>query len=112
MSDRLWVATHKGLFAIDRAKRGGWRIERVSFLGDAVLQVHADARGRRVWAGLGLGHFGAKIRRSKDEGATWEDVGTPAYPAKPEGLVDKDGAGKEVAWRTEKIWAFASGGRD
>lgn len=104
MADRLFVATRKGLFTLDRPGRG-WRVTRTAFLGDPVSIVMAQ--GDRVYASLGLGHFGVKLRRSSDGGETWEECAAPAYPPKPEGLDDRDGNGRPVEWRVEMIWALA-----
>jgi hypothetical protein len=106
MSDRLFVGTHKGLFTIDRAA-DGWRIHKVDFLGEPVDVVHYDARTNRVWATLGLGHFGVKLRRSEDGGDTWEELDAPAYPEKPADVVEIDMWGRPWEWKLDKIWAFA-----
>jgi hypothetical protein len=110
MADRLHVATRKGLFTVDRSP-SGWRVTRSAFLGDPVSIV-LDAGGGRLYASLGLGHFGVKLHRSADGGETWEECAAPAYPPKPEGLEDLDGNGKPVEWRVEMIWALATAGPD
>lgn len=110
MADRLHVATRKGLFTLDRSA-SGWQVTRTAFLGDPVSIVH-DAGDGRMYAALGLGHFGVKLHRSADGGETWEECATPAYPPKPEGLDDRDGNGKPVEWRLEMIWALANAGPD
>ncbi len=109
MADRLYVATRKGLFTLDRSAEG-WRVTRSAFLGDAVSIVMPD--GERVYAALGLGHFGVKLHRSTDGGESWEERAAPAYPPKPEGLDDRDGNGKPVEWRVEMIWALANASPD
>lgn len=112
MSDRIYVGTHKGLFTIDR-NASGWQLSsNVSFLGDPVMQVLPNASGERVCAALDLGHFGAKVHRSLDAGATWEECATPEYPPKPEDADDADMFGKPLEWKLSKIWALASGGAD
>lgn len=110
MADRLHVATRKGLFTVDRSP-SGWGVTRSAFLGDPVSIV-MDAGGGRLYAALGLGHFGVKLHRSADGGATWEECAAPSYPPKPEGLDDRDGNGKPVEWRVEMIWALATAGAD
>lgn len=111
MSDRVWVATRKGLFTVVRAS-GGWRVAAASFLGDPVSIVMPDARDGAVYAALEHGHFGAKLHRSKDGGASWDEIATPAYPPKPEDLEDKDGMGREVKWSLKQVWSMAAGGAD
>ncbi|WP_437736081.1 WD40/YVTN/BNR-like repeat-containing protein [Sorangium sp. So ce1335] len=101
----LLVATRKGLFRIDRGS-AGWEIAQVSFLGDAVPMVLPDARDGAVYAALGLGHFGAKLRRSRDRGETWEELETPAYPQHPEGTADALPDGQPWPWRLQQIWAL------
>jgi photosystem II stability/assembly factor-like uncharacterized protein len=79
MADRILVGTRKGLF--DLAREGAaWRIARTSFLGDPVSAVLHDPADGSLLAALALGHFGVKLRRSRDGGASWADVAAPALP--------------------------------
>lgn len=82
VASKLWVATRKGLFGLER--RGGsgdeWEIATKAFLGDNVSLVLPDARDGALYAALSLGHFGAKLRRSDDRGATWTECAVPEYP--------------------------------
>ena len=50
MSDRILVATRKGLFTLARGG-GAWRIARADFLGDHVSMVLADPRDGALYAG-------------------------------------------------------------
>ncbi|HXC17472.1 MAG TPA: hypothetical protein VNV60_08545, partial [Holophagaceae bacterium] len=84
MSDTLLVSTRKGLFTVRRNK-GRWGIDRVSFLGDNISLALADPRDGAWYATPDHGHFGVKLHRSEDQGATWEEIGVPAYPEQPEG---------------------------
>lgn len=102
MGDLLHVATRKGLFLLRRAG-AGWAVGRVSFLGDPVSAVLEDPRHGTLWAALALGHFGVKLRRSDDQGATWAEVAAPAFPA---GL----DAGGGPAPSVQQVWALACGG--
>jgi photosystem II stability/assembly factor-like uncharacterized protein len=111
MSERLFVATRKGLFMVTRAG-GGWRVAGVSFLGDPVTLVMHDPRDGAVYAALEHGHFGRKIHKSTDGGATFVETESPRFPEKPEGLEDKDGSGREVPWSVKLVWALAHGGAD
>jgi hypothetical protein len=108
VTDRLFVSTRKGLFSFVRTPRG-WSQERVSFLGDAVSIALHDARDGAIYAGLGLGHFGVKLRRSSDLGVTWEDVAAPSFPPAPEGHVETFADGKPWPWRVEQIWSLEPG---
>ena len=106
MSQRAWVATRKGLFELQRTPVG-WRIARVSFLGEpvsAVLAPQADqAHGGRMLAALNLGHFGVKVHASEDGGATWQEVATPSFPEQP-----ADAGG--VPWKLVQIWTLEAAG--
>jgi hypothetical protein len=81
MTQRLWVATRKGLFALDSAS--DWAVRTPSFLGDPVSIVLDDARDGCVYAGLNLGHFGVKLHRSRDHGGSWEECATPSFESVP-----------------------------
>jgi hypothetical protein len=108
MSDRIYAATRKGLFTIDRTG-AGWRVSRAAFLGSTAGLVYPDPRNDDVYVTLGHGHFGSKLHRSSDRGETWNELTAPAYPKKPEGFSDKDGMGKELEWDLKAIWALAAG---
>ena len=105
MSERIFVATRKGLFDYRRSK-AGWRVERVSFLGDSVTLALSDARDGHVYAALNHGHFGVKLHRSEDGGARFEETRTPAFPAKP---TDSD---DPTPWSVQQIWSLETGGPD
>lgn len=106
MSRPVLVATHKGLFRVERAAQSGrWEIAGVSFLGDNVNMLLPDRRDGTLYAALALGHFGVKLRRSRDGGATWEDCGVPVYPKAEE---TADGEAKSLA----EIWSLEAGGPD
>lgn len=105
MSDQLWVATRKGLLPYKRGART-WAPAGEHFLGDPVSQVLVDARDGTVYAALNLGHFGCKLRRSDDGGASWQEVAAPAYPAKPTASADP------TPWDLKLIWCLAAGGTE
>ncbi len=109
MSDTVLVSTRKGLFWL-RRKNGHWQIDGADFLGDNVTLTLTDARSGRHYAALDHGHFGVKMHRSTGSG--WEEIATPAYPPKPEGLEENDMWGRPLAWSTARIWALQSGGAD
>jgi len=101
MAERLYVGTRKGLFEVVRRK-AGWDIAAVHFLGDPVSAVLAD--GDNLYAGLDLGHFGAKLwRREGDSG--WREVAAPAFPSKPTDATDDP-----HPWSLGTIWAIEPGG--
>jgi hypothetical protein len=105
---RFFVSTRKGLFSYVRGS-GGWEVERASFLGDAVSLSMHDRRDSTLYAALGLGHFGVKMRRSGDLGATWEEIAAPAFPKFPDGHEEKLPDGKPWPLRVEQVWALEAG---
>ena len=113
MSDQaLWVATRKGLFrfAGDTASP---KLEHATFLGENLSLVHVDPRDGAVYAALDTGHFGPKLQRSDDGGATFTEIGLPQYPPMPEGWEEQPQFdGKPITWNLRMIWALAHGGLD
>lgn len=117
MSDRLFVATRKGLFTFERTKGASgapWRIAQTAFVGDNVTLVLPDGRDGALYAALNHGHFGCKVHRSRDGGKSWEEIGTPTYPAKPEGYEEPPSpmGGAPIPWTLKLIWALEAGGPD
>jgi photosystem II stability/assembly factor-like uncharacterized protein len=112
MASHLLVATRKGLFTITRS-RGNWEVDRVDFLGDNCPMVMHDPRHDTIVAALSHGHFGSKMHRSEDRGATWTELGIPVYPPIPDGYEQKPHpfTGKPTEWKLQLIWALEAGGR-
>lgn len=104
------VATRKGLFHV-RKSGADWTISDVSFLADNVSLTMTDLRSGNAFAALDHGHFGVKLHRRKP-GGEWEELAAPAFPPKPEGLVDLDGWGRELPWTVMRVWALEPGGAD
>ncbi len=104
-SSLLHVATRKGLFVIDGPGERA-RVCAAHFLGDNVPLTLTDPRDDAWYAVLDHGHFGVKLHRSSDRGASWTEVGVPEYPPKPEGFVDVDMWGRDRAWALQGIWAL------
>jgi hypothetical protein len=104
MSDRVRVATRKGLFTITRRDRR-WEIGTPEFLGDPVTNVLDDSRDGALYATLNLGHFGVKLKRSRDDGKSWEEIAAPTYPPQPEGA-------QGAPWKLVLIWALEAGGKN
>ena len=106
MSDRLYVATRKGLFEWRRSAAGQWSLAEQSFLGYPVHAVLAFADSDHVYAALGHEHFGMKLHYSVDGGATWSERAVPEYP-KPLESAEPDRCpvrGIEIPWRLNMIW--------
>ena len=104
MSDRLLVASRKGLFQFRRQTAGAWALSRTAFLGSPVSMVLADPRDGALYAALDLGHFGCKLHRSDDGGETWTEIAAPSY----EGIDAEDPDPPSL----KLIWALEAGGQD
>ncbi len=94
---KLSVATRKGLFELSQGGRG-WSVEAVHFVGEPVTAALRDRASGRTIAALRMGHFGVKLRVSDDRGKAWEEVTSPAYPPKPEGIEDTN------PWTLDQVW--------
>ncbi len=107
MSDQLLVSTRKGLFVVERGN-GAWNVAGKSFLGDNVALALADPRDGSWYAALDLGHFGAKLHRSTDQGRSWNECAVPAFGEDDEVIM---GDGKPSQPATLKlIWSLEAGG--
>ncbi|MGE8360927.1 WD40/YVTN/BNR-like repeat-containing protein [Pseudomonas sp.] len=102
MASLLYVATRKGLLTFE-SQTSGWRLRRTDFLGEPVSMVLADRRDGYLYAALHLGHFGPKLWRSTDAGASWQEIAAPAFTRDP---AVTDGPSVEM------IWSLEAGGAD
>ncbi|MGV3492596.1 MAG: WD40/YVTN/BNR-like repeat-containing protein [Ramlibacter sp.] len=99
----LQVATRKGLIEVRRS-RDGWCPAGLKFAGEPVTQVLAHEGA--LYAALRLGHFGVKLQRSDDGGASWQEVAAPAFPPKPaEGPWSDD----PTPWSVDLLWSLEAG---
>jgi photosystem II stability/assembly factor-like uncharacterized protein len=80
MAPRILVGTRKGTFLVTKGA-SGWRPHLAGHAGTGVNFVACDPRTGTLWALLGHGHWGAKLSRSTDGGATWADAPQIKYPA-------------------------------
>jgi hypothetical protein len=103
MSDRLFAATRKGLFEFRRNGRG-WGVANTVFLGSPVSMMLADPRDGALYAALDLGHFGCKLHRSDDGGASWTEIAAPSYAG-----IDAEAADPPSL---KLIWALEAGGQN
>ena len=106
MTDTWLISTRKGLFTLE-GRGAHARVAAAAFVGDNVTLALADPRDGAWYAALDHGHFGAKLHRSDDRGATWTEIAAPAYPPKPDDVDDKDPWGKPIPWSTRLIWSLA-----
>ena len=108
MSQRLYVATRKGLFSL-RRKTGPvptWAIDEVHFLGERVTMVLPDRRDGTLYAALDGSDSGVKLYRTADRGKSWEDCATPAFPRAGKG---GDAKGAPTV---RMIWSLEGAGKD
>lgn len=106
MAQRLYVSSKKGLLVYERDGRGAWAHKNTHFLGSPVSVTLAAPDNRTIFAALNLGHFGVKLHRSTDGGASWTELTAPQFP-KVEGG-EKDAKAPTV----NGIWAMEWAGRD
>lgn len=76
---RVLVGTRKGTFFVEK-QHGAWAPRLVGHAGVGVNFVTRDPHTGTLWAALGHGHWGAKLSRSEDDGATWTDATQIKYP--------------------------------
>lgn len=104
----LLVGTRKGLFVV-RGQGTHWDLPKPMFAGEPVTQVLADPRDGAWYCALRLGHFGVKLFRSSDQGASWQQLAAPAFPTKPDqGPLADD----PTPWSVDLIWSLVAGGAD
>lgn len=76
---RVLVGTRKGTFFVEKHD-GVWKPRLAGHRGVGVNFVARDPHRGTLWAALGHGHWGAKLSRSDDDGATWRDAAQIKYP--------------------------------
>lgn len=79
MSDEILLATRKGTLILDR-KSSGWTLRPIAHAGMSISYAARDPRDGTLWAAMDLAHWGPKLSRSRDDGATWENLTQIAYP--------------------------------
>jgi photosystem II stability/assembly factor-like uncharacterized protein len=102
----LLISTRKGLFVAE-PRGASYAIDRGHFVGDNLSLAMVDPRDGAWYAALDHGHFGVKLHRSDDRGATWTEIAVPTYPKQPEGEVQKNFFGLDLKWTTQLIWSLA-----
>lgn len=76
---QILVGTRKGAFVIEKSS-GRWTPRLAGHAGAGVNFLARDPSTGTLWAALGHGHWGAKLSRSDDGGATWSDAAQVKYP--------------------------------
>lgn len=80
MTSMILLGTRKGTVLLDR-EASGWRPRPIEHAGIPVCYAARDPRDGTLWASLDHGHWGPKLSRSRDGGASWEDLSSLKYPA-------------------------------
>lgn len=78
MSDVIILGTRKGTLLLDRKDR--WTPRPIAHAGMSISYAARDPRDGTLWAAMDHAHWGPKLSRSKDDGATWEHLSQLAYP--------------------------------
>jgi photosystem II stability/assembly factor-like uncharacterized protein len=112
----ILVGTRKGTFIVEKTG-GRWRPRLAGHAGAGVNFVARDPHTGTLWAALGHGHWGAKLSRSTDDGATWQDATQIKYPegakylAPPDPTEDGVGPGEATLRDATllKLWLIAFG---
>jgi hypothetical protein len=122
MSNMIILGTRKGTVIFDRIN-SNWCPRPITHAGIPVCYAARDPRDGTLWASLDHGHWGTKLSRSRDGGATWEDVMSVKYPKGARHIVnylptpdfnpETPVAQPEYADATvKKIWVIAFGHAD
>lgn len=119
MFEQILVGTRKGTLVFDR-KGGELKARPLAHPGVSVCYAARDPRDGTLWASLDHGHWGPKLSRSSDGGATWSDAPSIKYPAgsryvaqyMPVPDEDPDVVAKRPKYKDAallKIWVLAFG---
>ncbi len=118
LTQQIWIGTRKGTFVAERTA-GKWSLQLAGHPGVGVNYVARDPYTGTLWAALGHGHWGAKLSKSTDGGATWADASQVKYPEGAKYLAPPDPSPEEdestpqrFATRTAtllKLWALGFG---
>ncbi len=121
MSDQVILGTRKGTLILDR-KAGRWTPRPIAHAGMSISYAARDPRDGTIWAAMDHAHWGPKLSRSKDDGATWENLTQLAYPKGARFIEqhlptpDQDpGADRATQYKNAallKVWVLAFGGRE
>lgn len=79
MAKTILLGTRKGTVIVQRNSTG-WQPQPIAHEGIPVCYAARDPRDGSLWASLDHGHWGPKLSRSRDAGASWQDVASIKYP--------------------------------
>jgi photosystem II stability/assembly factor-like uncharacterized protein len=101
-ASKLLLGTRKGLVTLER-RHDAFDVTHVAFEGSPVAFATTDPRNGVVWACLEHGHWGPKLHRSRDGGASFDEVEAPTLPERLPG-----GADETLA--VDGFWCISPGG--
>jgi photosystem II stability/assembly factor-like uncharacterized protein len=115
LSQRIIIGTRKGTFLAEPTA-SGHRVRLIGHRGVSVNFATIDPSTGTLWAALGFGHWGAKLSKSRDDGASWSDASQVKYPEGARYLAPPDpgeeGESERFAIRDAtllKLWVVAFG---
>jgi photosystem II stability/assembly factor-like uncharacterized protein len=119
MSDQILLGTRKGTLILDR-RAGRWTPRPIAHAGLSISYAARDPRDGTLWVAMDHAHWGPKLSRSKDGGATWENLSQLAYP-KGARFIEQHLPLPGSDWKAErpttykdaallKVWVLAFGG--
>ncbi len=109
--NRIILGTRKGLIILHKNGSDKWQIKHTAFPGVPISYAMVDHRNDVLWACADHGHWGQKLYRSEDGGATLNEVEAPKYP---EGatIYDVWADGKQKPAAVTYLWTIVPGGDD
>jgi photosystem II stability/assembly factor-like uncharacterized protein len=122
MSNQILLGTKKGTLIADFAA-GRWTLRPIAHAGMSISYAARDPRDGTLWVAMDHAHWGPKLSRSKDGGATWEHLTQIAYPKgarfveqhMPTPGQDPMATGRPTTYKDAsllKVWVLAFGGSD
>lgn len=121
MSDQILLATRKGTLIVDRTAQG-WTPRPLAHAGMSISYAARDPRDGTMWAAMDHAHWGPKLSRSRDDGATWEHLSGLAYPEGARFVeqhlpspTDDPSVDSPITYKDAsllKVWVLAFGGDD
>ncbi|HVJ92680.1 MAG TPA: sialidase family protein [Labilithrix sp.] len=120
MSNQILLGTRKGTIIFDR-KADGWKPRPIAHAGLSISYAARDPRDGTIWVAMDHAHWGPKLSRSRDDGASWENLTQIAYP-KGARFIEQHlpTPGEDASTRPQsykeasllKVWVLAFGGKD
>ncbi len=101
---QLILGTNKGLLILEQ-QGNTWELILDTHQAIPVSYAAVDPRHNTLWACLDHGHWGVKLHRSHDSGATWTELPAPRFP-------DNTELEPGIPAKVSYLWYLAPGGAD